>query len=101
MHVWTSASARATIGAPTLESRIPCKAAEFHRIGTDCERVLSARPNRRNDAAMTQENFIPCWRGSLQLCRVSPVTQVLLFVLFKVFHQRSPFGFGQQSRQGR
>src|ERR1700731_1968643 len=34
MQVWTIARARATIGAPSLESRTPCNAALFHAIDT-------------------------------------------------------------------
>jgi hypothetical protein len=34
MQVWMIASARATIGGPSRESRTPCSAAAFHRSTT-------------------------------------------------------------------
>src|SRR5919198_1292410 len=55
MHVWAIASARATIGGPSLESRTPCRNAWFHRRTTlppgGTPRALDASLGNASDAA--------------------------------------------------
>ena len=75
MHVCATASARATIGGPSFESRTPCRSASFQRRTTFSPSfaLLAVRASAALGTSSARPPTLAVWRRRRLVMRTSPV----------------------------